>query len=38
MEDNPLDEPDEYMVCSHCGARVDEGEEQCPYCGESLED
>ncbi len=38
MEDNPLDEPDEYMVCSHCGGRVDEGEEKCPYCGESLED
>jgi RNA polymerase subunit RPABC4/transcription elongation factor Spt4 len=38
MEDNPLDEPDEYMVCNHCGARVEEGAEKCPYCGETLED
>ena len=38
MEDNPLNEPDEYMVCNHCGAKVEEGEETCPYCGEPLED
>ena len=36
MEANPLDEPDEYMICNHCGARVDEGEEICPFCGEPL--
>ena len=38
MEDNPLDEPDEYLICSHCGARIEEGMEKCPYCAEPLED
>jgi RNA polymerase subunit RPABC4/transcription elongation factor Spt4 len=38
LEDNPMDEPDEYLICNHCGAKVDEGEENCPYCGEPLED
>ncbi len=38
MEDNPLDEPEEYVVCGHCGAKVDEGEETCPFCGEPMED
>jgi hypothetical protein len=38
MEDNPLDEPEEYAICSHCGAKVDEGEENCPFCGEPMEE
>jgi RNA polymerase subunit RPABC4/transcription elongation factor Spt4 len=37
LEDNPLNQPDEYVLCGHCGAQVDEGEEICPFCGEPLE-
>ena len=38
IEDNPLEEREEFITCSHCGAEVDEGEEVCPFCGEALED
>lgn len=38
MESNPLDEEDEFTVCSHCGAEVDPGEETCPFCAEPMEE
>lgn len=37
MEDSPFEEQEDYTVCSQCGAKVDEGEEVCPYCGNTLE-
>jgi len=37
IEDNPLEEREEYVICSHCGAQVEEGAEFCPYCGEGFE-
>ena len=36
MEANPLAETDETVPCAHCGAAVDEGEENCPFCGEPM--
>jgi RNA polymerase subunit RPABC4/transcription elongation factor Spt4 len=37
LEDNPLANSDEYVVCDHCGAEVDPGEEVCPNCDEPFE-
>ncbi len=37
IEDNPLEDRDEYFVCDHCGAEVDENERYCPFCGEPFE-
>jgi len=38
LEDNPLNEREDFVLCSRCGAKIDEGEETCPYCGESVEE
>ncbi len=38
IEENPLDEKEDFIICSHCGQKVDEGSENCPYCGEPFED
>jgi RNA polymerase subunit RPABC4/transcription elongation factor Spt4 len=38
MEDNPLNERDDFVLCNHCGAKIDDGEESCPYCGEPIEE
>jgi len=37
IEDNPMEERDEFVICGNCGQKVDEGEEECPYCGVELE-
>ena len=37
LEDNPLTESEDVVVCDHCGAKVDPGEEVCPYCDEPFE-
>lgn len=38
LEDNPLDERADFVLCGRCGSKIDEGEEFCPYCGASVEE
>lgn len=37
LEENPLETEDEYLVCGNCGAKIEDGQEVCPYCGRELE-
>ena len=34
LEDNPLSESEECVICDHCGAEVDPEETVCPVCDE----
>jgi uncharacterized OB-fold protein len=38
LEDNPLEAPEDVLVCENCGARIEPGQEFCPSCGERFEE
>ena len=38
LEENPIENSEDFLICDHCGARVDEDEDVCPFCGEPFEE
>ncbi len=37
VEDNPLNDPEDFVICDHCSAEVSENDRFCPFCGEKFD-